>query len=61
MFQQSFIDIFSGSYISFLETFAPEDIDGKHGGEGGIRTLDTLTGIPVFETGGFNHSRHLSE
>lgn len=25
-------------------------------GEGGIRTHDTLTGIPVFETGSFNHS-----
>ena len=34
------------------------------GGEGGIRTLDTLARIPVFETGLFNHSstspeRHL--
>src|SRR5947207_12360351 len=27
------------------------------GGEGGIRTLDTLTGITVFETARFNHSR----
>jgi hypothetical protein len=26
------------------------------GGEGGIRTLDTLARIPVFETGTFNHS-----
>ena len=26
------------------------------GGEREIRTLDTLTGIPVFETGAFNHS-----
>ena len=26
------------------------------GGEGGIRTRDTRTGIPVFETGAFNHS-----
>ncbi len=25
-------------------------------GEGEIRTHDTLTGIPVFETGAFNHS-----
>src|SRR3982751_1451525 len=25
-------------------------------GQGGIRTLDTLTGIPVFETGSFSHS-----
>ena len=28
----------------------------EHGGEGGIRTLDTVTRIPVFETGLFNHS-----
>ena len=26
-------------------------------GEEGIRTLDTNEGIPVFETGRFNHSR----
>jgi hypothetical protein len=25
-------------------------------GEAGIRTLDTASGIPVFETGAFNHS-----
>jgi hypothetical protein len=25
-------------------------------GQGGIRTLDTLAGMPVFETGSFNHS-----
>src|SRR6185437_10217026 len=29
----------------------------RTGGEGGIRTLDTLTGITVFETARFNHSR----
>ena len=28
----------------------------KNGGEGGIRTRDTPKGIPVFETGAFNHS-----
>ena len=28
----------------------------KTGGEGGIRTHDTLARIPVFETGPFNHS-----
>ena len=27
-----------------------------YGGEGGIRTRDTLADIPVFETGAFNHS-----
>jgi hypothetical protein len=26
------------------------------GGEGGIRTLETLSGLPVFETGLINHS-----
>ncbi|GEM_PF-2936382 len=26
-------------------------------GEEGIRTLDTIADIPVFETGRFNHSR----
>ena len=25
-------------------------------GEGGIRTHETLTGLPVFETGSFSHS-----
>src|ERR1700726_4448003 len=28
----------------------------KHGGEGGIRTPDTLSGMPVFKTGAINHS-----
>jgi hypothetical protein len=27
-----------------------------YGGERGIRTLDTLTGIPLFESGAFNLS-----
>jgi hypothetical protein len=27
-----------------------------HGGEGGIRTLDTREGIPDFESGAFDHS-----
>src|SRR6266487_6630799 len=32
-------------------------VPDSHGdGQGGIRTLDTLAGIPVFETGGFNRS-----
>jgi hypothetical protein len=26
------------------------------GGEGGIRTPDTLSGMPVFKTGAINHS-----
>ena len=29
---------------------------GGNGGQGGIRTLDGLTPMPVFETGAFNHS-----
>src|ERR1035437_6947609 len=28
----------------------------KSGGEGGIRTPDTLSGMPVFKTGAINHS-----
>jgi hypothetical protein len=28
----------------------------KHGGEEGIRTPDTLSGMPVFKTGAINHS-----
>jgi hypothetical protein len=28
----------------------------KTGGEGGIRTPDTLSGMPVFKTGAINHS-----
>src|ERR1051326_4214335 len=35
-------------------------IQREAGGEGGIRTLDTLTGITVFETARFNHSRTLT-
>lgn len=31
-------------------------VAGKNGGQGGIRTLDRLTPMPVFETGTFNHS-----
>jgi hypothetical protein len=29
---------------------------GMCNGEGGIRTPDTVAGIPVFETGAFNRS-----
>ena len=28
----------------------------KHDGQGGIRTHETLAGLPVFKTGAFNHS-----
>src|SRR5579859_4638663 len=30
--------------------------DERPGGEGGIRTPDTLSGMPVFKTGAINHS-----
>ena len=33
-----------------------EVVEDCTGGESGIRTRDTLTDIPVFETGAFNHS-----
>jgi hypothetical protein len=36
-----------------------EAIMKMNGGRGGIRTLDSLATIPVFETGRFNHSRTL--
>jgi hypothetical protein len=32
------------------------EIGLAHGGEGGIRTPDTLSGMPVFKTGAINHS-----
>jgi hypothetical protein len=31
-------------------------VDCGTGGEGGIRTPDTLSGMPVFKTGAINHS-----
>jgi hypothetical protein len=37
----------------------PERSEGPHyrsGGEAGIRTLDTLSSMPVFKTGAINHS-----
>ena len=30
--------------------------DFRFHGQGGIRTLETLAGLPVFETGSFSHS-----
>ena len=32
-----------------------------NGGEGGIRTPDTLSGMPVFKTGAINHSANSPE
>ena len=45
-----------------LGRFMPEreiksqDEDEMSGGEGGIRTPDTFSGMPVFKTGAINHS-----
>ena len=36
-------------------TLAKRKVPTRYG-QGGIRTLDALAGIPVFETGGFNRS-----
>jgi hypothetical protein len=36
-----------------LETLSPKIF---YGGEGGIRTHDTLAGMPHFECGAFDHS-----
>ena len=33
-----------------------KELTGGPGGEGGIRTPDTLSGMPVFKTGAINHS-----
>ena len=41
-------------YPNLLSHF---QIIARKSGEGGIRTLDNLAAIPVFETGRFNHSR----
>ena len=35
---------------------AANPMESKAGGEGGIRTPDTLSGMPVFKTGAINHS-----
>jgi hypothetical protein len=39
--------------FGLLATFLSGEIAG---GEGGIRTPDTLSGMPVFKTGAINHS-----
>lgn len=36
--------------------FIIKQLSAAYGGEGGIRTHDTLARIPVFETGPFNRS-----
>jgi hypothetical protein len=33
-----------------------ESRNGSRNGQGGIRTLDTLAGMPPFQGGAFNHS-----
>jgi hypothetical protein len=45
--------------ITFPKAQAPAckcQITKGNGGEGGIRTPDTLSGMPVFKTGAINHS-----
>ncbi len=44
----------NGGFFSML--LNRDTLRGKDGGEGGIRTHDTLTGMPVFKTGAINHS-----
>ena len=49
-----------GADIPLSQTCALQNINGKHGknrgGGGGIRTPETLTGLTVFKTAGFNRS-----
>ena len=45
------------SYVRAEREFIGDGrIVADSGGEGGIRTLETLSGLPVFETGLINHS-----
>src|SRR6202521_5350478 len=44
-------------YGSSIGSSCSQSQDNKgNGGEGGIRTPDTLSGMPVFKTGAINHS-----
>jgi hypothetical protein len=44
-------------FRAISEKFTRVSLHGRlHGGEGGIRTPDTLSGMPVFKTGVFNRS-----
>jgi hypothetical protein len=46
-------------YVPVEQTVAKQfvkPVDCRTGGEGGIRTPDTLSGMPVFKTGVLNHS-----
>src|SRR5690348_1354843 len=38
------------------DSYRMNTTDENSGGEGGIRTPDTLSGMPVFKTGAINHS-----
>jgi hypothetical protein len=42
--------------ISIGITYLQMQDNTSTGGEGGIRTPDTLSGMPVFKTGAINHS-----
>jgi hypothetical protein len=47
---------FADSGISIGITYSQMQDKKSNGGEGGIRTPDTLSGMPVFKTGAINHS-----
>ena len=49
-------DRLSGSLGVLASTYWSSAYLGVTGGEGGIRTPDTLSGMPVFKTGAINHS-----
>jgi hypothetical protein len=49
-------DPFADSGISMGITWLQLQDNKRTGGEGGIRTPDTLSGMPVFKTGAINHS-----
>ncbi len=48
----------SRSHLNFDSLVRADLVQGvkRTGGEGGIRTPDTLSGMPVFKTGAINHS-----
>jgi hypothetical protein len=42
--------------VEMTRAFNIERDELQHGGKGEIRTLETLAGLPLFESGAFNHS-----
>lgn len=47
---------FSGRMLERHEYCQSRPLQGTDGGEEGIRTPDTVSGIPDFESGAFSHS-----